>query len=106
MKEELSKPTTLALYDCQAPTKHAADASLYGLGAVLMQQTDGKWRPVAYASRLVTETECHYAQIEKEALSLTWACEKFADHILGKEIQIETNHKPLIPSSLTNNLTA
>ena len=97
VKEELSKPTTLALYDSQAPTKLSADASSYGLGAVLMQQTDEQWRPVAYASRSLTDTERHYAQIEKEALAITWGCEKFSDYILGKEMSIETDHKPLLP---------
>ena len=97
VKEELSKPTTLALYDPEAPTKVSADASSYGLGAVLMQETESNWRPVAYASRSMTETERRYAQIEKEALAITWACEKFSDYILGKPITIETDHKPLVP---------
>ena len=34
VKEELAKPTTLALYDPAAVTKASADASTYGLGAV------------------------------------------------------------------------
>ena len=71
VKEELSKPTTLALYDSKAPTRLSADASSHGLGAVLLQQTDGKWRPVAYASQSMTDTERHYAQIEKEAIAIT-----------------------------------
>ena len=97
VKEELATTATLALYDCQAPTLVSADASSYGLGAVLMQEKDKRWRPVAYASRSMSNTKCHYAQIEKEALAITWACEKFADFILGKEITIETDHKPLVP---------
>ena len=93
VKDELSKPTTLALYDTEAPTKLSADASSYGLGAVLMEKTEGGWRPVAYARRSLTETERRYAQIEKEALAITWSCEKFSDSVLGKEIVIETDHK-------------
>ena len=42
------------------------------------------------------ETERQYAQDEKEALATTWACEKFADFIIGKHIEIETDHKPLV----------
>lgn len=49
VQEELSKPTILALYNLDAPTKVSADASSYGLRAVLLQQTESKWRPVAYA---------------------------------------------------------
>lgn len=45
----------------------------------------------------MTETECRYAQIEKEALAVTWACKKFANYIVGKRILIETDHKPLVP---------
>ena len=105
VKEELSKPTTLALYDVNTPTKLLADASSYGLGAVLLQEADKQWRPIAYASCSMSETEQRYAQIEKEALAITWACEKFSDYILGKPIQIETDHKPLVPLLQTNSWT-
>ena len=51
---------------------------------------------MAYASRAMSETETRYAQIEKEAPAITWACEKFSTYILGKHINIDTDHKPLI----------
>ena len=72
MKEELSKATILALFDVQKESNISADASAYGLRAVLLQRTDSDWKPVAYASRSLSETECRYAQIEKEALAITW----------------------------------
>lgn len=59
---------------------------------------------MAFASRALTETERCYAQIEKEALATTWACEKFADYLLGQHFQIETDHKPLIPLLSTKHL--
>ena len=69
IKAELSKPTILALYDVNADMKISADASLYGLGAVLLQGENQSWQPVIYVSRAMTSTECRYAQVEKEALA-------------------------------------
>ena len=97
LKKEISSPTVLTLYDASAKAKISADASAYGLGAVLLQYQQEKWRPVAFASRSLSETETCYAQIEKEALALTWAAEKFAEYVLGKVIVLETDHKPLVP---------
>lgn len=97
IKEELTKPTILTHYDPQAETKISADASSLGLGAVLMQKEGEHWKPVVYASRSMTDTERNYAQIEKEALATTWACEKFTTYVLGRQFTIESDHKPLIP---------
>ena len=81
-----------------SPTIISADASSYGLGSVLIQeQDDNSKRPVAYASRSLSRAERRYANIEREALALTWACEKFKDFITGMKISIETDHKPLVP---------
>ena len=97
LKDELVQPTVLTLYDPKANIKVSADASSFGLGAVLLQESTQGWKPVAYASRSMNETEQRYAQIEKEALAITWACNKFSDYILGRKFLIETDHKPLIP---------
>ena len=45
----------------------------------------------------MTDTECHYTQIEKETLATTWASEKFSSYLLGKHFVIETDHKLLVP---------
>ena len=41
-------------------------------------------------------TQQAYAQIEKEMLAIVFACEKFHNYIYGKEVEVETDHKPLI----------
>ena len=63
------KLTVLALYNPKAKIKVSADASSFGLGAVLLQQDDRGWHPVAFASRSLSEVEQRYAQIKKEELA-------------------------------------
>ena len=45
----------------------------------------------------MTPTEQRYAQVEKEALASTWACERFSDFLIGlPTFTIETDHRPLL----------
>ncbi|XP_061132648.1 uncharacterized protein K02A2.6-like [Syngnathus typhle] len=105
IKIDLTTPPGLALYDPSADTLVSADSSSYGLGAVLLQKTSSMdWKPVAYASRALSTTEQRYAQIEKEALATTWACERFAEFLIGKDFHIQTDHKPLVPLLGARNL--
>ncbi len=52
----------------------------------------------------MSDTEQRYSQIEKEALSIVWSCEKFTDFVLGKHILLGTDHKPLVPLFSTTHL--
>ena len=64
IKKVLTKtsPGVLRYYDPKKAVGLQVDACESGLGAALVQ--DGS--PIAYASRFLTETECKYAQAEKE----------------------------------------
>ena len=58
VKRMLTTTPVLALFDPQYDTTLSADASSYGLGAVLLQrQPGGQLKPVAYISRSMTATE-------------------------------------------------
>lgn len=50
---------------------------------------------MAFASRAMTETEQHYAQIEKEALAILFGCKKFEHYIYGRQVNVSSDHKPL-----------
>ncbi|XP_056122564.1 NACHT, LRR and PYD domains-containing protein 12-like [Rhinichthys klamathensis goyatoka] len=67
------------------------NASSEGLGAVILQEG----RPVAYGSRALNDCQRRYAHIEKELLAIVYGCEKFHQYVYGKEIMIESDHKPL-----------
>ena len=64
----------LVFPDFGKPFLLETDASGKGLGAVLSQkQSDGRHHPIAYASRIMTETEERYHSNKQEFLALKWA---------------------------------
>ena len=105
IKQEISSSSVLAHYDPNKEILLSADSSSYGLGSLIRQKHGDTWRPVAFASRSLSEAECRYAQVEKEALALTWACEKFSNYLIGTKFHIETDHKPLVPLLSTKDLS-
>ena len=58
------------------------DASGIGLGAVLSQKrSDGKYHPVAYASRSLQPNEKNYPISELETLAIVWAVKYFRAYL-------------------------
>ena len=95
LREALTSDCVVAHYDQTADTELKVDASPVGLGAILLQRSKGVVRPVAYASRTLTDVERRYSQTEKEALAVVWACERFHIYLYGKQFTLYTDHKPL-----------
>lgn len=106
IKALLEEAPNLSFFDPNKVIIVSADSSCFGLGCCLMQEKPDKSREiVAFSSRLLSEVEKRYAQIEKEALAVTWAAEKFSDYITGvKNVIFETDHKPLLQILKTKNL--
>ena len=97
LKEELQNTKTLSYFDVNKKTILTTDASDHGIGAILTQEDEnGNRKMIGAASRSLSDTEKRYATIEKEALGVVWALERFNYYIVGAPIYVETDHKPLI----------
>ena len=68
------------------------DASDYVMGAVLGQRTEKIFQAIYYASKTFNEAHEKYSTIEKEMLTMVFACEKFKPYILGSHVMIHTDH--------------
>ena len=73
-----------------------SDASQFGVGATLLQRINGEERAIAYASRKLLPREQLYSTIERELLAVTFSLQKFEQYVYGREIRLETDHKPLL----------
>lgn len=92
IKTLISESSMLNNFDINKQIVLQCDSSKDALGCCLLQDS----KPVAYASRSLTETETNYAQIEKELLSITFSLSKFHNYVYGQDIIINNDHLPLV----------
>ena len=87
----------LAFADFKKPFLLETDASIEGLGAVLSQKQDnGRYHPVAYASRGLKGGELKYHSSKLEFLALKWAVtEQFREYLQYQPFLICTDNNPL-----------
>ncbi|KAJ9524377.1 hypothetical protein QJQ45_008576 [Haematococcus lacustris] len=91
-KSAIAAVPMLRLPDHTKPFQVYCDASLQGLGAVLMQ--DGY--PLAYLSRKLSPAEINYTTGEQEFLSLVTACKEWRCYLEGVPFTLFTDHQPLV----------
>jgi hypothetical protein len=72
-----------------------SDFSNDGIGAVLVQEVDGKEYPIMFASRTLIQAEKNYSPTEGEALAILFALRRFQALIHGAEVTVRTDHRPL-----------
>lgn len=83
----LNHAPALSFPDYQFPFITCTDASGTGIGAVLMEQKDGKNPNVtAYVSPILSAAESKYTVTSLEALAVVWTLKHFKDIIFGYDI--------------------
>ncbi|XP_055924024.1 uncharacterized protein K02A2.6-like [Eupeodes corollae] len=95
LKEEIMSNRVLTPYDPQLQTTLACDASPVGIAAVLSQIDEGVERPIAFISRSLPLSEQNYSQLDREALAIVFAIDKFYMYLYGREFILITDNKPL-----------
>ena len=67
-----------------------ADSSNYANGAVLSQQIEGKWYPVAFRSRsLLNEVEQNYEIYDKEMMAIMDSLTEWCQYLMGSKEPFE-----------------
>lgn len=91
-KKQLTQEPVLRFYDPARPIKISSDVSQSGLFCCRSTTTTGnQWN-----MHIVQWLTLRPTEIEKELLSITYACERFHQFVSGQVITVETDHKPLI----------
>ena len=96
LKNDVIDATQLAHYDVNKQLILSTDASQFGIGAVLSIEHNGEERPIAHASKTLSDSQKSYSQIEKEALSIIYGVTKFRQFLYGRKFTLVTDHKPLL----------
>ncbi|XP_044747447.1 uncharacterized protein K02A2.6-like [Coccinella septempunctata] len=97
IKSFLASPRVLVHFDPLMKIKLTVDASPYGVAAVLSHiLPTGIDRPIAFASRTLSNSEKNYSHIEKEGLAIIFAVLKFHQYLYANKFKLVTDNKALI----------
>ncbi len=69
------------------------DASDFAMGAVLEQQKEGTWVPVAFHSRKLAKGQRNWTPREKETYAKVSALRKWAGWIGFQPVVVKTDHR-------------
>ncbi|XP_043216447.1 uncharacterized protein K02A2.6-like [Amphibalanus amphitrite] len=96
VKDAIRQSPALGMFDPALATVLTTDASDVGAGACVTQiDASGSPRVIAYASKSFSPAERNYSTVEKEALAVVWACEKFRHYLWGRKFTLRTDHQAL-----------
>jgi hypothetical protein len=99
LKELVTSAPVLIIPADDQPFRIEADSSDFATGAVLSQLSaeDGKWHPVAFLSKSLSDTKRNYKIHDKEMLAIMRALDEWRHFLEGAphKVEIWTDHKNL-----------
>jgi len=98
LKEQFIKELVLATSDLDKEMRMEVDASDYATGGVLsIECEDRRWRPVAFLSKSLNETERNYKIYDKKMMAIIRRLENWRHLLEGTcfKFEIWTDHKNL-----------
>ncbi|XP_011871373.1 PREDICTED: uncharacterized protein LOC105563955, partial [Vollenhovia emeryi] len=96
LKQKLCEEPVLRYPDFSKSFILTTDASGIAVGGILSQGEINKDKPIAYASRTLTDSELKYDTYEKEALAIVYCVKHFRPYLYGRKFTLVTDHKPLL----------
>ncbi len=95
VEEITAKEVVLAIPTEEGKFRVEVDVSEGAIGAVLSQEQDGKWHPVAFLSKSLTVTECNYEIYNKELLAIMLVLDKWRHYLMraAQDFEIWTDHQ-------------
>ncbi|GFX70015.1 transposon Tf2-9 polyprotein [Trichonephila clavipes] len=92
LRQKLSENPVLHIFKQGAKLELHTDASKFGYGAILLQQSDdNKLHPVHYFSKKTTPQEEKYSSYELEVLAVIESLKKFRNYLVGNKFKIVTD---------------
>uniref|UniRef100_A0A5S6QQM2 RNA-directed DNA polymerase n=2 Tax=Trichuris muris TaxID=70415 RepID=A0A5S6QQM2_TRIMR len=95
-KSTLACATRLEHPEPTATLALMVDASEQAIGAVLQQNVESSWRPLAFFSRRLQDHQKRYSTFGRELLGVYAAVKHFRQMVEGRELIVYTDHKPLV----------
>ncbi|GKA08140.1 reverse transcriptase domain-containing protein, partial [Tanacetum coccineum] len=95
LKKKLTEAPIPIAPNWDQPFELMCDTSDYEIGAVLGQRIEKHFRPIHYASKMMTEAETNYTTTEKEMLAVVYAFVKFRSYLIMNKSVVYTDHSAL-----------
>ena len=102
-KQILANATLLVHPDSTAQINITCDASDVAVDGVLQQFLNGMWQPLSFFSKKLNPAETGYSAFDRELLAVYATIKHFRHNLEGRNIFVNTDHKPLtfVMSSVT-----